>query len=151
MPIDTLKAAKRLQEDDTFSPNQAERIAEVLSEMDVASATKEDLDDLEERLTNRIDLLGDRIDETNSRLARFREEVDGRFDRLDGKVATQSDLKAVKSDVKAVKSDVKAVKSDLGQKIEEKHSATIRTVVGTVAAVGAVLAVVIPLAIHLMG
>jgi len=69
--------------------------------MDVASATKEDLNDLEE------------------------------------KVATQSELKAVKS--------------DLGKQIEEKHSATIRTVVGTTAAVGAVLAVVIPLAIYPMG
>ena len=49
MPIDTLKAARRLQEDGTFSPEQAERIAETLSEMDVASATKEDLNDLEER------------------------------------------------------------------------------------------------------
>ncbi|PSQ52914.1 MAG: hypothetical protein BRD28_04115 [Bacteroidetes bacterium QH_10_64_37] len=101
MPIDTLKAARRLQEDGTFSPEQAKRIAETLSEMDVASATKEDLNDLEE------------------------------------KVATQSELKAVKS--------------DLGKQIEEKHSATIRTVVGTTAAVGAVLAVVIPLAIYPMG
>ena len=49
MPIDTLKAARRLQEDGTFSPEQAERIAETLSEMDVASSTKEDLNDLEER------------------------------------------------------------------------------------------------------
>ena len=49
MPIDTLKAARRLQEDGTFSPEQAKRIAETLSEMDVASAMKEDLNDLEER------------------------------------------------------------------------------------------------------
>jgi predicted transcriptional regulator len=119
MPIDTLKAARRLQEDDTFSPEQAERIAEILSDLDVASATKDDLDDLEERLTSRIDRLSDRID------------------RLDEKVATKEELKAVKS--------------DLGKQIEETHSATIRTVVGAVAAVGAILAVVIPLAIYLMG
>ena len=49
MPIDTLKAARRLQKDGTFSPEQAKRIAETLSEMDVASATKEDLNGLEER------------------------------------------------------------------------------------------------------
>ncbi len=55
MPIDTLKAAKRLQEEGTFSAEQAERIAEILSDMDVASATKEDLDALEERLARRID------------------------------------------------------------------------------------------------
>jgi len=55
MPIDTLKAAKRLQEEGTFSAEQAERIAEILSDMDVASATKEDLDALEDRLVRRID------------------------------------------------------------------------------------------------
>ncbi|PSQ66924.1 MAG: hypothetical protein BRD32_01635 [Bacteroidetes bacterium QH_2_64_74] len=43
--IDTLKAARRLQEGDAFSPEQAERIAETLSEMDVASATKEGIVD----------------------------------------------------------------------------------------------------------
>ena len=41
MPIDTLQASKRLQEEGTFSPEQAERIAEILSDLDVASATKE--------------------------------------------------------------------------------------------------------------
>ena len=101
MPIDTLKAARRLQEDGTFSPEQAERIAETLSEMDVASATKEDLNDLEE------------------------------------KVATQSELKAVKS--------------DLGKQIEEKHSATIRTVLGAIVTMGAFLVVEIPLAFYLTG
>ena len=101
MPIDTLKAARRLQEDGTFSPEQAERIAETLSEMDVASATKEDLNDLEE------------------------------------KVATQSELKAVKS--------------DLGKQIEEKHSATIRTVLGAIVTMGAFLMVEIPLAFYLTG
>ena len=45
MPIDTLKATRRLQEDGTFSPEQAERITETLSEMDVASATKEGIVD----------------------------------------------------------------------------------------------------------
>ena len=101
MPIDTLKAARRLQEDGTFSPEQAERIAETLSEMDVASATKEDLNDLEE------------------------------------KVATQSELKAVKS--------------DLGKQTEEKHSATIRTVLGAIVTMGAFLMVEIPLAFYLTG
>ena len=101
MPIDTLKAARHLQVDGTFSPEQAKRIAETLSEMDVASATKEDLNDLEE------------------------------------KVATQSELKAVKS--------------DLGKQIEEKHSATIRTVLGAIVTMGAFLVVEIPLAFYLTG
>ena len=66
MPIDTLKAARRLQEDDTFSPKQAERVAEFVSDLDVAGATKEALNDLEDRLTECIDQaetrLGERIE-----------------------------------------------------------------------------------------
>ena len=45
MPIDTLKAARRLQEGDAFSPEQAERIAETLSDFGVASVTKEGIVD----------------------------------------------------------------------------------------------------------
>ncbi|WP_118827696.1 hypothetical protein [Salinibacter ruber] len=59
MPLDTLQAAKRLQEDDTFSPEQAERIAEILSDMDVASATAEDLQEMETRLSQRLDRAAD--------------------------------------------------------------------------------------------
>jgi polyhydroxyalkanoate synthesis regulator phasin len=55
MPIDTLKAARRLQEDNTFNEQQAERIAEILSELDVASATKEDLDETEGRLKEHVE------------------------------------------------------------------------------------------------
>jgi len=36
-PIDTLKASKRLQEEGVFSPEQAERIAEILSSLDVGA------------------------------------------------------------------------------------------------------------------
>lgn len=72
MPIDTLKAAKRLQEEDTFTSEQAERIAEILSDMDVASATKEDLTEMEGRLNSRIvetaDRLDTRIDDSESHL-----------------------------------------------------------------------------------
>ena len=45
MPINTLKAARRLQEGDAFSPEQAERIAETLSDFGMASATKEGIVD----------------------------------------------------------------------------------------------------------
>jgi hypothetical protein len=54
MPIDTLKAARRLQEEGVFDEDQAERIAEVISDFGAASARKEDLNELEERLTGRI-------------------------------------------------------------------------------------------------
>lgn len=86
MPIDTLKASKRLQEEGTFSPEQADRIAEILSDLDIASATKEDLDEVEtrlskdldeveQRLTQRIELseerLGKEIQKTRTQLFRW--------------------------------------------------------------------------------
>jgi archaellum component FlaC len=87
MPIDTLKAAKRLQEEDTFSPEQAERIAEILSDLDVASATKEDLDEVEERLGTRIDeveeRLGTRIDHLETRMDERFEQVEERFKQVE--------------------------------------------------------------------
>jgi predicted nucleic acid-binding Zn-ribbon protein len=61
MPIDTLEAARRLQEGETFSPEQAERIAEVLSEMDVASATAEDVDEARASLKEDIGDAEDRL------------------------------------------------------------------------------------------
>jgi hypothetical protein len=61
MPIDTLKISKHLQEGDTFTPEQSERLAEALSDLDVASATRDDLDSLEKRLTQRIEVSEDRL------------------------------------------------------------------------------------------
>jgi len=94
MPIDTLKASKQLK-DLGFNEGQAEGLAELLSDLDVASATKEDLNEVEERLNQRIELSEER----------------------------------------------------LGQKVEDIRS----SIVSAVAAVGAVLAVVIPLSIYLFG
>jgi len=86
MPIDTLKASKRLQEDDTFSPEQAERIAEILSDLDVASATKEDLDAAEARLGERIDQMGERIDQMDNRIDQLGDRIDQVETRLDQKI-----------------------------------------------------------------
>ena len=102
MPIDTLKAARRLQEEGTFDEDQAERIAEVLSELDVASATKEDLDDLEGRLVARLDRaeeerasleerLGGRIDEVEERLTGVEERLIGRTDEVEERLAGRID------------------------------------------------------------
>ena len=99
MPIDTLKAAKELAEDDLFTPEQAQRMVETLGQPGTSGPTKEDLGDLEERL---------------------RAEINDSEERL-------------------------------GRKIEEHHAATVRAVIGSVAAVGAVLAAVILLPVYLMG
>ena len=94
MPIDTLRITRRLQEEGTFDEDQAERIAEVLSEPDVASATKEDLDDLEERLTARLGHAEERAsleERLTGRLDEVEERLTGRIneaeERLTGRIA----------------------------------------------------------------
>jgi gas vesicle protein len=83
MPLDTHRAFKRLQEDDVFTAEQAERITEMLADRDVASATKEDLDDLEGRLTDRIDQISTRIDQSEEWLDGRIDQLEERFDHVD--------------------------------------------------------------------
>ncbi len=110
MPIDTHKVFKHLKRDDVFTEEQAERVAEALSEMDVASATTEDLEGVEKRLNNRID------------------EVEHRLNQR-----------------------IELSEERLGQKVEQVRSGLTRSVVASVAAGSAFLAVVIPLSIYLLG
>jgi len=74
MPIDTLKASKQLK-DLGFDEGQAEGLAELLSDLDVASATKEDLNEVEDRLNQRIELseerLAQRIERVEKRLLQW--------------------------------------------------------------------------------
>lgn len=56
MPIDTLDASKRLKELG-FDEDQSEGLAE----LDVASATAEDLDDLENQLRTDMEAMEDRL------------------------------------------------------------------------------------------
>lgn len=58
---------------------------------------------------------------------------------------------ATRSDIKELQSEMKAMKNELGQKIEEKHAATVRTVVMTMGVMTAVLAVFVTLAIFFLG
>ena len=60
MPIDTLDASKRLKELG-FDEDQSEGLAQLLSELDVASATAEDLDDLEDQLRTDMEAMEDRL------------------------------------------------------------------------------------------
>ncbi|WP_022836104.1 hypothetical protein [Salisaeta longa] len=83
MPIDTLKAAKRLQEGGTFSPDQAERIAEILSYTDGASATVEDLHATEERLRDNIEETEARL---NAKMEGIETQLSAQIDAPDAKV-----------------------------------------------------------------
>ena len=60
MPINTLEASKRLKELG-FDEDQSEGLAQLLSELDVASATAEDLDDLEDQLRTDMEAMEDRL------------------------------------------------------------------------------------------
>ena len=60
MPIDTLQAAKRLKELG-FDEEKSEGMAEILSDLDVASATKEDVDDAENRLRTEMNAMEERL------------------------------------------------------------------------------------------
>lgn len=129
MPIDTLKAARRLQEGGAFDEEQAERIAEVLSEMDVAGATKEDLNEMEERLTIRLD----RAEEERASLE---ERLTARIDRLSDRV---SELETHVDEKVPTKSELKAVESGLGERIERAEKRILVIGVPVVAAVIALL------------
>lgn len=63
MPIDTHQVFKHLKQGDVFTEEQADRLADALSDMDVASATKEDLDAAENRLNQRIDEVEERLNQ----------------------------------------------------------------------------------------
>lgn len=125
---DTLKAAKRLQEDDTFSPEQAERIAEILSDLDVASATKEDLDEVEERLGTRIDeveeRLGSRIDHLETRMDERFEQVEERFEHVNKRFNQVDDMESIAD---RLTQRVELFEERLGKQISELRSDMYRT------------------------
>lgn len=104
--IDTREAFRRLRDQGGFSDEQADAIVDIFTDVDEQVATRND-----------VDALDTRIDEVEARLTQRIELSEER----------------------------------LGQKIEQVRSGITRTVVATVASVGAVLALVIPLAIYLIG
>jgi sugar/nucleoside kinase (ribokinase family) len=117
MPINPHQVFKDLKKDNVFTEEQADRLADALADMDVASATKEDLDELE----GRIDTLLDRA-------AEEREAIEERLNQR-----------------------IELSEERLEQKVEQVRSSLARTVVASVGAGSAFLAVVIPLAMYLIG
>lgn len=88
------------------------------------------------------------------------------FSDVDEQVVTRGDIEQLRTslggdieqlrttlegDLQQLRTDMNAIEDRLAQQLQENRASTIRTVVASVAAVGAVLAVVIPLAIYLMG
>ena len=117
MPINPHQVFKDLKKDNVFTEEQADRLADALANMDVASATKEDLDELADRIGTLFD-----------RAAEEREAIEGRLNQR-----------------------IELSEERLEQKVEQIRSSLTRTVVASVGAGSAFLAVVIPLAMYLIG
>ena len=91
MPIDTLKASKRLKALG-FSEEQAEGLTDLLRDAEAAAATKDDLDALERRMTDRFERLEERLDiqkeNTDARFDTLEKSIDERFARVDERFDT---------------------------------------------------------------
>ena len=69
------------------------------------------------------------------------------FTDVDEQVATRGDIEQLRTELQSIRSEMEAMENRLGQDIQKVRS----SIVTAVAAVGAVLAVVIPLTIYLIG
>jgi chromosome segregation ATPase len=144
MPIDTLKASKRLKALG-FTEEQAEGVAELLNETDAASATKDDLYALEGRLDERFERIDERFERIDDRFeqidSRFK-QVDDRFDTLQADINERFELQSTRIDERfnAQNARIDALKADF------KNYVTSR-----VAWAAGLLALYITLANYLMG
>jgi chaperonin cofactor prefoldin len=144
MPIDTLKASKRLKALG-FTEEQAEGVAELLNETDAASATKDDLYALEGRLDERFERIDERFERIDDRFeqidSRFK-QVDDRFDTLQADINERFELQSTRIDERfnAQNARIDALKAEF------KNYVTSR-----VAWAAGLLALYITLANYLMG
>jgi len=95
MSLDTLQTSKLFLEEETFNPQQAECLAQVLAAIDATQASKEDVAGVEHRLSSQIDMLDEstahrlaqatsRIEETNGSMSRLLQQTgDGMGERID--------------------------------------------------------------------
>ena len=137
MPIDTLKASKRLKALG-FTEEQAEGVAELLNETDAASATKDDLYALESRLDERFERIDERFGQIDARFERIDSrfgDIDDQFESLQADINERFELQATRIDERFN-----------AQKAEFKNYVTSR-----VAWAAGLLALYITLANYLMG
>ena len=110
MPIDTLKASKRLKALG-FTEEQAEGVAALLNETDAASATKDDLYALESRLDERFERIDARFEQIDSRFG----GIDDRFESLHADIDERFELQATRIDerFKAQNAQMEALEAKL--------------------------------------
>ena len=94
MPIDTLKASKQLKALG-FSDEQAEGLTDLLRNAEAATATKDDLDALERRMTGRFERVDERFNglerSIDERFNALEKSIDERFARIDERFARVDD------------------------------------------------------------
>lgn len=158
MPIDTLKASKRLKALG-FTEEQAEGVAELLNETDAASATKDDLYALESRLDERferIDEQFERIDDRFDRIDERFEHVDKRFGRVDERFEQiDSRFKQIDDRFDALQAGInerfELQSTRIDERFNAQHAEFKNYVTSRVAWAAGLLALYITLANYLMG
>lgn len=134
--IDTREAFRRLREQGGFTDDQADAIVDIFTDVDEQVATRGDIERLDAKITTVEERLDEKIDGVEKHLD---EKIDGVEERLDKKIDEVESRLTQRIEVSEER---------LGQQVEQVRSELTRTVVASVAAVGAVLAVVIPLVIY---
>jgi hypothetical protein len=119
MPFDTLKAARRLQEEGAFTQQQAETIAEILSDVDETTVTREYLD---------------------SRLGELRSEMESRFEEAasERKAGFEEAAADRRTGFEEAAADRQAIRTEL----QEVKTSIIRWVLISVGGLGAVMSIV---------
>ncbi|PEN07089.1 hypothetical protein CRI93_08100 [Longimonas halophila] len=162
MPIDTLKASKRLKALG-FTEEQAEGIAELLNDTDAASATKDDLYALESRLDERFERIDERfgfVDERFDRIDERFDHIDNHIDKRFGRVDER--FEQIDSRFEQIDDRFDALQADINERFElqstriderfnAQHAEFKNYVTSRVAWAAGLLALYITLANYLMG
>jgi flagellar capping protein FliD len=131
MLIDTRKAFRRLREEGGFSDAQADAIVDIFTDVDEQVATKGDVERLDSKIGSLEDRMDQRFEALEERMDQRFAEVDQRFESMDAQMDRR----------------LESLEERMGQRIQKVRN----SIVASVAAVGAVLAVVIPLSLHFLG
>lgn len=151
--IDTRKAFRQLREEGGFSDAQADAIIDIFTDVDEQVATKGDID----RLDSKIESLEDRMDQ---RFESMEAQMDQRFESMEAQMVQRFEAIEVEMDRRFGEVDqrfeamdakmdqrLESLEERMGQRIQKVRN----SIVASVAAVGAVLAVVIPLSVYFFG
>jgi DNA repair exonuclease SbcCD ATPase subunit len=140
--IDTRKAFRQLQEEEGFSDAQADAIVDIFTDVDEQVATKGDIERLDSKIESLEDRMDQRFEALEERMDQRFAEVDQRFESLEVRMDQRFESLRTEMDQR-----FESVEERMGHPIQKVRN----SIVASVAAVGAVLAVVIPLSVYFFG